>query len=143
MRLENIRENPENIDQQSQTLVSLQESIDSLDVQISDICALKNAETIKDHYKTITDVSGSFNIPKMWGLKKKLNLNSSDVPSAKKDKAGNLITSKNGILALYKNTYIDRLSHKSIRPEYERLKELKENLFNIRYQISSWIKSED
>jgi hypothetical protein len=62
----------------------------------------------------------------MWGLKKKLNLTSNDVPAAKKDKAGNLITSKNGILALYRNTYIDRLAHKQIRPEYENLKTLKE-----------------
>ena len=48
------------------------------------------------------------------------------------DKAGNL----NGLLALYKNTYIDRLSHKVIRPEYEDLKNMKEKLFNLRYQSS-------
>ena len=140
---EEVRENPEHIEHKSQILVSLQEAIDSLEDKIADICAMKNAEIIKDHYQTITDGSGSFNIPKMWGLKKKLNLNSSDVPSAKKDKAGNLITSKNGILALYKNTYMDRLSSKSIRPEYEQLKDMKEYLFDIRYQISKLLKSDD
>ena len=79
----------------------------------------------------------------MWGLKKKLNLGSNDVPSAKKDKSGNLITTKNGLLALYKNTYIDRLSHKSIRPEYDQLKSLKENLFELRLQIAKMSKSEE
>ena len=79
----------------------------------------------------------------MWGLKKKLNLTSNDVPAAKKDKAGNLITSKNGILALYKNTYIDRLSHKQIMPEYENLKNLKERLFEYRYEIASLTKTEE
>ena len=79
----------------------------------------------------------------MWGLKKKLNLNSNDVPSAKKDKSGNLITTKNGLLALYKSTYMDRLSHKPILPEYEQLKVLKENLFELRYEMSKEMKSED
>ena len=100
-------------------------------------------KTIKGHYEAVTDLSGVFNIPKMWGLKKKLNLKSQDAPSAKKDQAGNLITSQNGILALYKKTYMDRLSHKPIREEYEQLKELKENLFDLRYKISRMNKSED
>jgi hypothetical protein len=98
---------------------------------------LKIHKKNKDHFSTITDCTGSFNVPKMWGLKKKLNLNSNDVPSAKKDKGGNLVTTKNGLLALYKNTYVERLSHKSIRPELEDLKSLKENLFNIRYELAS------
>ena len=91
----------------------------------------------------MTDGAGVFNAPKMWGLKKKLKLQSSDVPSAKKDASGNLVTTKNGLLALYKSTYMDRLSHKPIRPEYEQLKKLKEKLFELRFQISSLTKSED
>ena len=79
----------------------------------------------------------------MWGLKKKLNLTSKDIPSAKKDLAGNLITSQKGILALYKKTYMDRLSHKDMRPEHEDLKTLKNNLFELRLQISSQMKTED
>ena len=122
---------------------SCQVKIDVIDNKIADICALKNREKIKEHYQTVTDCSGNFNIPKMWGLKKKLNLSSKDVPSAKKDKTGNLITTQNGLLALYKNTYMERLSHKEIRPEYETLKILKENLFQLRYQLSSQSISED
>ena len=98
---------------------------------------------LHDYYETVTDSSGCFNVPKMWGLKKKLNLGSQNVPSAKKDKSGNLITTKNGLLALYKQTYVDRLSHKPIREDYEQSKELKENLFKLRYEISSRNKSED
>ena len=130
--MSNIKLNPVNIENQSQILVCLQEKVDNLDIQIADICAEKNVKIIKDHYATVTDCSGAFNIPKMWGLKKKLNLQSSDMASAKLDKGGNLITTRNGILELY----IDRLSHKKIRPEYEELKKMKENLFDLRYQIS-------
>ena len=107
----------------------------------SRFACIEKCRKIKDHFSTITDCTGSFNVPKMWGLKKKLNLNSNDVPSAKKDKGGNLVTTKNGLTALYKNTYVERLSHKSIRPELEDLKSLKENLFNIRYELASKNKS--
>ena len=116
-----------NILNQTEILVS-QEAVDSLDLKISEICSEK-----KEHYKDITDISGSFNLPKMWGLRKKLNFKAQDVPSAKKDQSGNLITTKNGILALYRKTYMDRLSPKPIREEYEELRALKENLFNLRY----------
>jgi hypothetical protein len=98
---ENIQENPCDVENQSRIVVSLLDNIDKLDEKISDMCALKNMKTIKEHYEFATIGNGTFNILKMWGLKKKLNLNPSDGPSAKKDKAGNLITSKNGILALY------------------------------------------
>ena len=32
------------------------------------ICAAKNVETIKNHYSNVTDETGAFNIPKMWGI---------------------------------------------------------------------------
>ena len=138
-----IELNPDLVESQSKVVVSLQEKIDDLDVKISDICASKNAQIIKEHYGTVTDLSGNFNIPKMWGLKRKLNMNSSDPPSAKKDQWGNLVTTKNGLLSLYKKTYIDRLSHKPIRQEYEELRGLKEKLFSLRYELSSFMKSEN
>jgi ribosomal protein L29 len=138
-----LESDPSDIEEESKILVSLQENVDRLESRIADISAEKNMKTIKEHFETITDGSGNFNIPKMWGLKKKLNLTSNDVPSAKKDEAGNLITSRNGILALYKKTYVERLSHKAIQPQYDDLKTLKENLFELRYQISTQNKSED
>ena len=96
-----LESDPSDIEEESKIMVSLQENVDRLESRIADISAEKNMKTIKEHFETITDGSGNFNIPKMWGLKKKLNLTSNDVPSAKKDEAGNLITSRNGILALY------------------------------------------
>ena len=140
---ENLKLNPERIENQMQVLASLQEKIDSLDIEIANVCAEKNMKIIKEHYETVTDCAGSFNVPKMWGLKKKLKLQSNNVPSAKKDAAGNLVTTKNGLLDLYRKTYIDRLSHKPILPEYGQLKQLKENLFDLRYQIASLTKTEN
>ena len=58
MRTE-ILEDPVNVSSQSEILVSLQEAVDSLDTQISSVCA------IEGYYEVVTDLSGVFNIPKM------------------------------------------------------------------------------
>ena len=63
-----ILDNPGDIANQSQILVSLQEAVGSLDMRISDIFAEKNTKKIKDHHETAADSSGCFKIPKMWGL---------------------------------------------------------------------------
>ena len=65
-----LEQSPSDISNQSQILINLQEKVDKLDMTIANICAEKNMKTIKDHYETITDFSGTFNIPKMWGIKK-------------------------------------------------------------------------
>ena len=63
-----LESNPSDIKKQSQILVSLQENIDRLESKIADISAEKNMKKVKEHFETITDCSGNFNIPKMWGL---------------------------------------------------------------------------
>ena len=48
-------------------------------------------------------MSGEFNAPKMWKLKNKLVKKSAgDIPTAKKDNDGNLITSQNLIKSYMK-----------------------------------------
>ena len=79
----------------------------------------------------------------MWALKRKLDLKGSGNPSAKKDKSGNLITTKHGLLQLYKSTYIDRLSSKDIQPNFTLLKDMKEDLFEMRFEIAKNRKSAD
>ena len=79
----------------------------------------------------------------MWRLKRKLNLKGADVPTAKKDLAGNLVTSRSGLLQLYKNTYIERLSHKEALKDYQPLQLMKETLFNMRFEIASYKQSDN
>ena len=100
----------------------------------------KNAEIIRKHYANLSE-DACFNLPKMWALRRKLNIKGSENPSAKKDKSGNLITTKSALLQLYKSTYIDRLSHKDIQPKFSQLKDMKEYLFEIRYEIAQSRKS--
>lgn len=63
------------------------------------------------------------------------------IPSAKKDQSGNLITTKSALLQLYKSTYIERLSSKEIQPNFTELKNMKEDLFEMRFEIAESRKS--
>ena len=125
-------------------ILMLQSEVEEIDVLISNLTSARNVKKTKEHFLALTN-AGNFSIPKMWSLKRKLNLNgkSGDIPSAKKDNAGNLITSKAGLLSLYQNTYMERLAPKKAREEYETLQESKEALFANRYLIASLRQSPD
>ena len=82
--------------------------------------------------------------PKTWKLKKRLApKNTIDPPAAKKDKFGNLVTDKDGLEALYLETYIDRLKPNKIADGLEELKDLKEYLFKLRLKYASQVISEE
>ena len=83
-------------------------------MNIAEKTAQKNAELIYEHFLNLDDGEG-FSLPKMWGLKQKICSKTSDVPTAMKDKAGNLISNKNCLKNVCKETYMERLSHKSAR----------------------------
>ena len=102
----------------------------------------RNVKKIKEHFHTLSE-SGGFSVPGVWSLKNKFGFKSLDTPTAKKDKAGNLVTSKPGLLRLYRNTYIDRLAPKEAKPEFLGLQMMKENLFNIRFEVASLSKSDN
>ena len=61
---------------------------------------------------------------------------------AKKDKSGNIITSKEAIKSLYVNTYHERLSNKEISDDLKDLKHYKEILCEKRLELVKLKKSE-
>ena len=79
----------------------------------------------------------------MWRLKRKLCPKSTDKPSVKLNPEGKLITNAEQLKQLYKDTYIERLHHREMLPEYRKLFYLKNYLFNIRVEVTSRIKSPD
>ena len=123
-------------------IVLVKSEIEEIEIIISNLISNRNVKKIKEHFLTLSE-SGSFSVPGMWALKKKFNFKTADVPTAKTDQAGNLITSRPGLLKLYKDTYIERLSPKEAREEYRALQVMKETLFNMRYEIASFCKSDD
>ena len=123
-------------------IVIIKKEVEEIDFMIAELISIRNVKKIKEHFSNLS-VNGNFGCQNMWGLKIKLNFKAGDVPSAKKDEAGNLITSKQGLLQLYKKTYFDRLAPKKARPEYETLQVMKESLFDMRYKIASLDKSDN
>ena len=74
-------------------------------------------------------------------LKNKVPKNSPPFPVGKKDMFGNMITNYEGLKNIYLNTYIQRLRNRPIKPELEAIKKLKEELFNLRFDLAKLNKS--
>ena len=114
------------------------DALENVNMDIAEKTAQKNAELIYEHFSNL-DGGGGFSLPKMWGLKQKICPKNGDVPTAMKDKSGNLISNKNSLKNLYKETYMERLSHKPARPEWQEIQNLKETLFHLRSRKSASI----
>ena len=119
-----------------QLIFSCEKEIENIDHVIAEFSSSKNARIIKEHYANLAE-NGAFSVRKMWSLKQKLNLKNIDYPTAKMDNFGNLITTENGILELYKQEYSSMLSHTVPHPGYEKLQNMKDLLFKLRYEIGA------
>ena len=61
--------------------------------------------------------------------------NNNNTHVSKINELGELISNKRELRSLYVKTYKDRLSQRSIGPEYEQLKDMKNNLFIMSCKI--------
>ena len=78
-----------------------------------------------------------FSQVKTWTLRNKLApKNTIEPPAAKKDLEGNLITKKEDIEELYLKTYESRLKPNPVSDEIKELKDLKDYLFSLRYNLA-------
>ena len=66
-----------------------------------------------------------------------------DVPIAKKNKNGELVTNHAHLKELYRSTYERRMEHRIIKPELKQMYELKMNLFSLRIEVSKQKRCED
>ena len=79
---------------------------------------------------------------KMWKiLQKNYPKHLSAVPVGKRDKSGNIITNHTELKHLYLKTYVNRLRSRPMKPEFEDLKNMKTNLFDLRLKASKLRKS--
>ena len=98
--------------------------------------ANKNKMIIEEHVNEISSAEGEFNAPKIWKLKRKLFPKGDNCIRALKDPHGNLVTSKDGILRLYYNSYKDRLTKNTMKAYLKELEIMKENLQSIRERLA-------
>ena len=140
-----IRLNEKREDCKIQNLLSSgSNSGQSLDEEITEEICDRNRRIILDQITEMSNSNGDICRIKMWKIKQKLcPKDSNSVPIAKRDEYGNLVSSRKQLQELYVRVYKDRLRHRTIRPEYNMLKENKEYLFNLRLKVSKMQKTSD
>ena len=91
-----------------------------LDKIIENTCSAKNAK---------------FSQSGMWKLKQKLHPQQIDPPMAKYDKSGNIINAPHLLRNLYLDTYVDRLRHREMQPEFSEVYSMKTTLWEYNYEM--------
>ena len=101
--------------------------------EISSKCAEENKKAINKVRSLLVDTSDGINPSKIWDVKKKLIPKiTPENPSAMKDKRGNIVTDKNHIKKLLRDSYKERLEPNKIEDSLEELEQLKEFLYSQR-----------
>ena len=94
------------------------------------------------NFGSLAENDGTANINGMWALKKKVfPKNPPNLPVAKMDVDGRLITSHAELKKLYLDTFVHRLRPRPIREEYFDIFQKKEELFELRIKMSKLNKS--
>ena len=114
----------------------IQNDVTSIEMQLSSLLAENNLMKIKDNLAMLTETDGSSSCSGVWKLTKKLfPKHAKPLPIAKKDLNGRLISSPEELKNLYINTYKHRLRSRPVKPEYQQLRDLKEELCQKRLQL--------
>ena len=125
--------------------LKIENRIWQIEEEIGDDISKKYHKEIVDTLKKLGGDSQNLNgagRKNLWKfLKRKFPKCSSAVPVAKKDKSGNLVTNHEGLKSLYLKTYVHRLRNRPIREDYQVMKQLKDELFEIRINLASCNKS--
>ena len=120
---------------------NLEKKMKENDEKIADIHAESYFKTVKDNLDYLIDDTENLNCIKMWQLKKKIFKKNSELPSAKIDENGEIVTTAAQLKKLYKNTYENRLKHRKIKPELIKMYTMKMDLFELRNKVCKNIKS--
>ena len=121
-----------NTDNENEILIA-KRKIELLQLDISKSTADSNAENVIEHFKMIDNLDGTFNHRGKWQAKKKIIPRLKEPPTAKMDELGNHITGKLALKRLYLKTNKNRLEHRKIKEEFEDIRILKEELWELRY----------
>ena len=115
----------------------IEDEIDMLENKIAALNASKNADLIKKHVEDMCSIEGTFSNNRMWKLKQKVYARSPELPTAKKDpETDALITNPKMLKDLNLKIFKNRLKTQEIMPYLNNLKNIREELLNIRLQTA-------
>ena len=107
------------------------DAIGRIEECLAENIAKEKSIKIKDYVQSVK-FNGTFSQLKLWKLKQRLCPRAVDPPMAKKDEAGNLITTPNRLKELYNQTYKHRLRNRDIKEELMDVYFLKMELWESR-----------
>ena len=116
------------------------DKLKAIEENISNHSVKCHTNKISKYVEEIRNESKKLDNSKMWKMQTKLCPKSLELPSAKLNEKGILVSE---LKQLYKTTYINRLSHRAMLPQYETIFNLKNYLFDLRMAVTSRIKSPD
>jgi hypothetical protein len=108
--------------------------LEAVETFLTETCATRNAELIKNHLGEMESIEGKFCQVNLWKLKNKLCPKPSDPPMGKKDELGMLITAPNLLKELYMRTYQNRLKNRNMKESLMDIYFLKEELWSRRLE---------
>ena len=111
----------------------IERKLEEITERICSMSSIRNVKIINDQLGQICS-DGTFSRIGVWKVKSKLFPNKLEVPFAKKNIAGNLITAVEPLKKLYVSTYLDRLRHRPIRDDLKDLLQLKTDLWEERLE---------
>ena len=109
--------------------------------KLAGLVADKNRQKVVENFGNLSN-EGSLNLNGMWALQRKIfPKNPPNLPTAKKDVEGKMITSHRDLQKLYLDTFVHRLRWRPMREDYAELFLLKEELCKLRLDCSKLNKS--
>ena len=108
--------------------------LEQVEEEIYEKISESNAKLVTEQLSCLDTLDGKFSQIGMWKIKKRICPRPKDPPTAKKDEFGNLITAPTALKNLYLKTYRNRLEHRKINERYQQLRELKTELWDLRFE---------
>ena len=120
---------------------SVEKQLDKVEEELANIVAEDNYAKIKEELKDIDCNHGAMNAGKLWKIKKKLSPRQIDTPTAMLDRAGNLVTSVEGVKNIASEHYTKVLENRPINDKLKHIQTDKEDLFRLRLDLAKANKS--
>ena len=116
-----------------ENLENYETEIRSIEKTVSDIEAKEHRELILKNFKSFNENPETVNIAGIWKLFKKLWPKHANVlPVAKKNHLGKIVSSPSEIKSLLSKEYKERLRNRPLKPEFQHLKDLKSEIFQLK-----------
>ena len=123
---------------------NVEEEIEAIDRNISEIEALNNRNKIVKNFKSFSDHPETINLQEMWKRNKKLWPKvGNNLPTAKKNHKGKLVSNPGAIRKLLAREYKDRLRRRPVRPDITEIRIRRKEITKMKLKLAGMRKSRD